>query len=71
MLPSLRLGPRAWSGIVVGIFLAAFLGQSFTPASVGVAQWETSTPTVTPRYNAAVTSSQQLPVEPLIHPVPI
>ncbi len=65
MLHTLRLGPRAWSGIVVGIFLAAFLGQSFMPASVGVAQWETSTPTVTLRYNAAVTSSQQLALEPL------
>jgi len=65
MLSSLHLGPRAWSGIVVGIFLAAFLGQSFMPASVGVAQWETSTPTVTLRYNAAVTSSQQLALEPL------
>ena len=66
-----RSKKTAISLILAGIFLASWLAQSFMPASVGVAQWETPTPTVTVRYGAAVTPTQEFPLEPLITLFPI
>ena len=68
---TIRLEKKGWSVIIAGIFLAFLLGQSFLSASVGVSQWETSTPTVTVRYGATVTPTQQLPLEPLIPKFPL
>ncbi len=61
---TIQLEKMARSVIVAGIFLAALLGQSFMSASVGAAQWEKSTPTVTVRHGTAVTPTRQLALEP-------
>jgi hypothetical protein len=71
MTYTIRHKKMAWSVIVAGFLLASLLGQSFMATSVGVAQWETSTPTVTARHGAAVTPTQQLTLEPLITLFPI
>ena len=62
---TIRLDKMARSVIAAGIVLAALLGQSFMSASVGLAQWETPTPTVAVRHGPTVTPTRPLPLKPL------
>jgi hypothetical protein len=71
MRHTIRFEKKAWSVIVAGFILASLLGQSLMPASVSVAQWETSTSTVPVQLSATVTPTPQLPQEPLITIIPI
>jgi hypothetical protein len=71
MNPTKHFVKKVRSLILAGIILAAFTGQSLMSASVGAAQWQTSTSTVPERPGSTGTPSQEHPAGLLITIAPI